>query len=106
MERSREYRQDVILCFIDYSKAFDCVDHEVLWVNLKEMGVPEHLILLLRGLYSQQQAVVRTAVGETERFNIGKGVRQGCILSPYLFNMYSECIMRAAELHEAGVTSR
>jgi len=70
MERAREFHQEVLLCFIDYSKAFDCVDHEVLWVSLKEMGIPDHLIHLLRSLYTRQQASVRTTVGETEGFDI------------------------------------
>jgi len=86
--------------FINYSKAFDCVDHEVLWVSLRKMGIPDHLIPLLRSLYTRQQASVCTAVGETEGFDIGKGVRQGWILSLYLFNLYTERIMRQTGLSE------
>ena len=75
------------MCFIDYKKAFDCVDHERLWVILRDMGVPVHLIVLLRRLYTTQEATVRTEFGETDSIDIGKGVRQGCILSPLLFNI-------------------
>ena len=97
------YRRDpnaadsfVYMCFIDYKKAFDCVDHEQLWVVLRDMGVPVHLIVLLRRLYTNQEATVRTEFGETDNIDIGKGVRQGCILSPLLFNIYAENIMREA----------
>jgi hypothetical protein len=96
MERAREFNQEIFLCFIDYSKAFDCVDHAVLWQTLRTMGIPEHLIWLLRNLYHNQKAEVRTEYGSTETFGIGKGVRQGCILSPTLFNLYAEKIMREA----------
>ena len=81
-------------CFIDYAKAFDCVDHNKLWKILKEMGISEHLTCLLRNLYAGQEATVRTGHGTTDWFQIGKGVRQGCILSPCLFNLYAEYIMR------------
>ena len=81
-------------CFIDYAKAFDCVDHNKLWKILKEMGIPDHLTCLLRNLYEGQEATVRTGHGITDWFQIGKGVRQGCILSPCLFNLYAEYIMR------------
>ena len=88
-------------CFIDYAKAFDCVDHNKLWKILKEMGIPDHLTCLLRNLYAGQEATVRTGHGTTDWFQIGKGVHQGCILSPYLFNLYAEYIMRNAGLEEA-----
>jgi len=87
-------------CFIDYAKAFDCVHHNKLWKILKDMGIPEHLICLLRNLYAGQEATVRTGHGTTDWFQIGKGVRQGCILSPCLFNLYAEYIMRNAGLGE------
>ena len=101
MERQREYGQKVYICFIDYSKAFDCINHELMWKTLGEMGIPKHLIQLLRGLYEDQIAVIRTEYGDTDRFKIRKGVRQGCILSPVLFNMYAERIMRQAGMDEA-----
>ena len=101
MERQREYNQDTYLCFIDYSKAFDCVDHEKMWNTLRVMGIPQHLICLMRNLYLNQQATVRTEFGDTDTFGIGKGVRQGCILSPSLFNLYAERIMREAGLEES-----
>ena len=82
------------MCFIDYSKAFNCVDHSRLWNTLRNMGVPEHLIALIRSLYANKEAAVRTEYGDTEWFEVRKGVRRGCILSPYLFNMYSEYIVR------------
>ena len=84
-----------------YVKAFDCVDHNKLWNILKEMGIPDHLTCLLRNLYAGQEATVRTGHGTTDWFQMGKGVRQGCILSPYLFNFYAEYIMRNAGLEEA-----
>jgi len=96
----------VNLCFIDYSKAFDCVDHNLLWSTLKQMGIPEHLIALLRSLYEDQQAVVRTEYGDTDSFTINKGVRQGCIPSPSLFNLYAERIMREAGLDEVDIGIR
>ena len=86
-EKCHEFGQPLYLCFIDYSKAFDCVDHEKLWLALREIGIPEHLINIMCSLYNRQEATVRTEKGNTEWFNIGKGVRQGYILSPYLFNM-------------------
>ena len=88
-------------CFIDYAKAFDCVDHNKLWKILKKMGIPDHLTCLLRNLYAGQEATVRTGHGTTDWFQIGKGVCQGCILSPCLFNLYAEYIMRNAGLEEA-----
>ena len=87
-------------CFIDYAKAFDCVDYNKLWNILKEMGIPDHLTCLLRNLYAGQEATVRTGHGATNWFQIGKGVRQGCILSPCLFNLYAEYIMRNAGLEK------
>ena len=86
---------------MDYAKAFDCVDHNKLWKILKEMGIPDHLICLLRNLYAGQEATVRTGHGTTDWFQIGKGVCQGCILSPCLFNFYAEYIMRNTGLKEA-----
>ena len=88
-------------CFIDYAKAFDCVYHNTLWKILKEMGIPDHLTCLLRKLYAGQEATVRTGHGTTDWFHIGKGVHQGCLLSPCLFNFYAEYIMRNAGLDEA-----
>ena len=94
MEKAREFQKDIYFCFIDYAKAFDSVDHNKLWKILKEMGIPDHLTCLLRNLYEGQEATVRTGHGTTDWFQIGKGVRQGCILSPCLFNFYTEYIMR------------
>ena len=88
-------------CFTDYAKAFDCVDHNKLWKILKEMGIPDHLTCLLRNLYADQEATVRTGYRTTDRFQIGKGVCQGYILSPCLFNLHAEYIMRNAGLEEA-----
>ena len=99
METTREYQGVLYFCFIDYSKAFDCVDHDKLWRSLVDhIGVPYHLVKLLRNLYTCQEAAVRTEHGNTEWFGIGKGVRQGYILSPYLFNLYAECIMLGSEI--------
>ena len=103
MEREREYGKNVFFCFIDYLKAFDSVDHNKMWNVMLEMGVPKHLVNLLHNLYVKQVAVVRTACGETSEFSIGKGVRQGCILSPMLFNLYGERIMREAGLDQLDV---
>ena len=100
VEKAREFQKN-IFCFIDYAKAFDCVDHNKLWKILKEMGIPDHLTCLLRNLYTGQEATARTGHGTTDWFQIGKGVHQGCILSPGLFNLYVECIMRNAGLEEA-----
>ena len=88
-------------CLIDYAKAFDCVDHKKLWKLLKETGIPDHLTCLLRNLYADQEATLRIGHGTTDWFQIGKGVHQGCILSPCLFNLYAEYIMRNAGLEEA-----
>ena len=105
MDKAREHQRDLYTCFIDYKKAFDRVDHEILWVVLRDMGVPVHLIVLLRRLYTNQEATVRTEFRETDNIDIGKGVRQGCILSPLLFNIYAENIMREAlEEWERGIS--
>ena len=101
MEKAREFQKNIYFCFIDYSKAFDCVDHNKLWKILKKMGIPDHLTCLLRNLYAGQEATVRTGHGTTDWFQIRKGVHQGCILSPCLFNLYAEYIMRNAGLEEA-----
>ena len=98
--RKREFQKN-FFCFIDYAKAFDCVDHNKLWTILQEMGIPDHLTCLLRNLYASQVAIVRTGRGTTDWFHAGKGARQGCILSPCLFNLYAEYIMRNAGLEEA-----
>ena len=101
MEKAREFQKNIYFCFIDYAKAFDCVHHNKLWKILKEMRIPEHLTCLFRNLYAAQEATVRTGHGTTDWFQIGQGVRQGCILSPSLFNLYAEYIMRHAGLEEA-----
>ena len=105
IEKGREFQRNIYFCFIDYAKALDCVDHNKLWKILKEMGIPDHLTCLLRNLYTGQKATVRTGHGTTDWFQIGEGVRQGCILSPHLFNFYAEYIMRNAGLEEtqAGI---
>ena len=100
IEKAREFQKNIYFCFIDYTKAFDCVDHNKLWKILQEMELPDLLTCLLRNLYADQEATVRTRHG-TEWFQIGNGVRQGCILSPCLFNLYSEYIMQHARLDEA-----
>ena len=102
--KKQEFQKNIYFCFIDYAKAFDCVDHRKLWKILTEMGIPDHLTCLLRNLYAGQEATVRTGQGRTDWFQIGKGVRQGCILSPCLFNLYVEYIMRNTRLEEqAGI---
>ena len=101
MEKARVFQKNIYFCFIDYTKTFDCVDHSKLWKILKEMGIPDHLTCLLRNLYAGQKATVRTGQGATDWFQIGKGVCQGCILSPCLFNLYAEYIMRNTGLEEA-----
>src|SRR5574337_1006742 len=98
MEKAREFQKNIYFCFIDYAKAFDCVDHNELWKILKEMGIPDHLTCLLRNLYAGQEATVRTGHGTTDLFQIGKRVRQGYILSPCSFNLYTEYILRNAGL--------
>ena len=99
--KKQEFKKNIYFCFIDYAKAFDCVDHSKLWKILKEMGIPDHLTRLLRNLYAGQEATIRTGHGTTDWFQIGKGVCQGCILLPCLFNFYAEYIMRDAGLEEA-----
>ena len=101
MEKGREFQKNIYFCFIDCAKAFLTVDHNQLWKILKEMGIPDHLTCLLRNLYAGQEATVRTGHGTTDCFQIGKGVCQGCILSPCLFNLYAEYIMRNTGLEEA-----
>ena len=105
MEKARVFQKNIYFCFIDYAKAFDCVDHSKLWKILKEIGIPDHLTCLLRNLYAGQEATVRTEHGTTDWFQIGKGVHQGCILSPFLFNLYAEYIMRnvGQEETQAGI---
>ena len=100
MEKAREFLKNIYFFFIDYAKAFDCVDHNTLCKILEEMGIPDHLTCLLRNLYASQEAAVGTGHGTTDWFQIGKGVRQGSILSPCLFNLYAEYIMRNAGLEE------
>ena len=94
IEKAREFQKNICFCFIDYAKAFDCVDHNKLWKIVKDMGIPDHLTCLLRNLYAGQEATVRTGHGTTNWFQIEKGVCQGCILSPCLFNLHAEHIMR------------
>ena len=101
IEKAREFQKNIYFCFIDYAKAFDHVDHNKLWKILKEMGIPDHLICLLRNLYAGQEATVITRHRTPYWFQIGKEVRKGCILSLCLFNLYAEYIMRNAGLEEA-----
>ena len=105
IQKTREFQRNIYFSFIDYAKAFNCVDHNKLWKILQEIGIPDHLTCLLRNLYAGQEATVRTGHGTTDWFQIGKGVKsicsQGCILSPCLFNLYAEYIMRNAWLEEA-----
>ena len=101
MEKARELQKNIYFCFIDYIKAFHYVDHNKQWKILEEMGIPDHLTCLLRNLYAGQEATVRTGHATTDQFQIGKGVHQGCILPPCLFNFYAEYIMRNARLEEA-----
>ena len=105
MRKAREFQKNICLFFIDYTKAFDCVDHNNLWKILKEIGIPDNLSCLLTNLYARQEASVRTRLGTTNLFKIGKTVWQGCLLSPCLFNFYAECIMRNADLDDtqAGI---
>ena len=100
MEKAREFQKNMYFYFIDYVNTFDCVDHNKLWKILKEMGIPDHLTCLLRNVYAGQEATVRTWHGTTDWFQIGKEVRQGCILSPWLFYLYAEYIIRNAGLEE------
>ena len=101
IEKAREFQKNIYFCFIEYTKAFDCVDHNKLWKILQEMGIPDHLTCLLRNMYAGQEATVRNGHGTTDWFQIGKAVRQGCVLSPCFFNLYEEYIMRNAGLDEA-----
>ena len=101
LEKIREFQKNIYFCFIDYAKAFDCVGHNKLWKILQEMGILDYLICLLRSLYSGQATAVRTGHETTDWFQIGKGVHQNCILSPCLFNLYAEYIMRNTGLYEA-----
>ena len=101
MEKAREFQKNIYFYFIDYAKAFDCVDHKKLWKILKEMGIPDHLMCLLRNLYASQEATVRTGHGTTDWFHKGKGRCQGYILSPCLFNLYAEYSMQNARLDDA-----
>ena len=100
-KKAREFQKNIYFCFIDYAKAFDCVDHNKRWKVLKEMGTPDHLTCLLRNLYAGQEVTVRTGHETTDWFQIGKGVCQGCILSHCLFNLYAAYIMRNGGLEEA-----
>ena len=95
--KNQEFQKNIYFCFIDYAKPFYCVDHNKLWKILKDMGIPYHLTCILRNLYAGQEATVRTGHGTTDWFQIGKGACQGCILSPCLFNLYAEYIMRNTE---------
>ena len=101
IKKTREFQKNIYFCFTDYAKAVVCVDHNKLWKILKEMGIPDHLTCLLRNLYAGQEAIVRARHGTADWFQIGKGVRQGCILSPCSFNFCAEYIMRNAGLEEA-----
>ena len=94
IEKTREFQKNIYFCFIVYAKVFDCVDHNKLWKVLQEMGVPDHLTCLLKNMYAFQEATVKTRNGTTDLLQIGKGVQQGCILSPCLFNLYAEYIMQ------------
>ena len=106
MEKAREFQKNICFCFIDYAKAFDCVDHCKLLKILQEIGIPGYLTCFLRNLYAGQEATVRTEHGTTDWFQIGNGVLQGCILSPCLFSFYAEYIMRNAGLEEHKLESR
>ena len=101
IKKAREFQKNTYFCFIDYTKAFDCVDHNKLWKILQEMGIPDHLTCLLRNLYADQEATVRTGHGKTDWFQVRKGVRQGWILSPCLFNLHAEYMIWNARLDEA-----
>ena len=106
IKKARQFQKNIYFCFIDYAKAFDCVDHIKLWKILKEMGIPDHLICLLRNLYPDQEATVRTGHGTTDWFQIGKGVRQDCKLSACLFNLYEEYIVWNAKLDEGWMNHK
>ena len=105
IEKAREFQKNIYFCFIDYAKSFDCVNHNKLWKILQEIGIADHLTYLLRNLYAGQEATARTGHEMTDWFQIGKGIRQGCILSPCLFNLYAEYILRNAGLDEAKLES-
>ena len=105
-EKAREFQRNIYFCFIDYAKAFDYVNHNKLWSILQEMGIPDYLTCLLRNLYAGQEATVRNGHETTDGFQIGKGVRQSCILSPCLFNLYAEEIMRNADWMKHKLESR
>ena len=99
--KKQEFQENIYFCFVDYTKAFDCMAHNTVWKILKEMGIPEHLTCLLKNLCAGHEVTVRTGHGTTDWFQIGKGVCQGCVLSPCLFNLYGEYIMQSAGLEEA-----
>ena len=101
MEKAREFQKNIYFCFIEHAKAFDCVDHNKLWKILQEIVISDHLTCLLRNVYADQEATVRTRHGTIDWFQIEKGLHQGCILSPCLFNLFAEYIMRNAKLDEA-----
>ena len=101
IEKATEFQENIYFCFIDYAKAFDCLDHNKLWTILQEMEIPDHLTCFLRNLYAGQEATFRSGHGNRDWFQIGKGVCQGCILSPCLFNLFAKYIIRNAELYEA-----
>ena len=101
IKKAREFKKNIYFCFIDYAKVFDCADHNKLWKILKEMGIPDNFTCLLRNLYAGQEATVRTGHGTMDWFQIGKGLLQGCIFSPCLFNFYAEYIMWTAGLDES-----
>ena len=101
LEKARGFQKNIYLCFIDEAEAFDCVDHNKRWKIIKQMGIPGHLTYLLRNLYAGQEATVRTGYGTMDWFQIGKGIRQGCILLPCLFNLYAEYVMRNAGMEKA-----
>ena len=106
MEKARQFQKNIYFCFIDYAKAFDCVDHNKLWKILRELGIPDHVTYLLRNLYAGQEAAVRTGHETTDWFQIGKGVCQGCILSPWLFNLCADYIIKNPGLDEAQAGTR
>ena len=105
-KKQESSKKNIYFCFIDYTKGFDCINHNKLWKTLQEMGKADHLTSLLRNLYASQEATVRTRHGTADWFQIGKVVRQGCLLSPYLFNLCAEYIVRNAGLEEAQAGSK
>jgi len=106
MEKAREFQKNIYVCFIDYAKAFDCVNHDKPWKILKEMGIPDHLTCLLRNPYAGQEATVRTGYQTTDWFQIGKGIHQGCILSLCLFNLYTEYVRETPDWMKHKLESR